>query len=444
MSKFTNRTLFYGLPLKGAGTGQVESFRSYVPRLAREHSLTPFKLFELLYEKYPMDAIGTSIRSTLTSWDVQTLAEKGNLVRERLERATGVSLDGCSMSRFGEVFSARNLMRRSGWLFCPHCISEDDGMYSRLLWDVQCVTACPRHGIYLLPIDACGKPEQRLTLNNRVNSSTACSTCGSVGYSCMNLKTEKATAAEIAQARVIEQLLSMGPLANQGVNTDSLRRGLRDLVASAFENKPTVASVECGLTRAGFRKWFRGSNIPALSGLLKVCERTGADITELLRGKYVQCSAPSHVVQGPEVLRRITLDAVAVRAQLDAAAKSTPPKSLTSVALCLNVNMSKLKREFPEESSALLKAYADALKAKQASSYQEAVDIYKDAALRLRKKGIRVGPRYVQEEARLAAFSRNSDRYKAMSEGMRLALAIPMAAGLDEDQSSAVGVESEA
>ncbi len=434
MSNFPNRTLFYGLPLKGAGTGQVESFRSYVPRLAREHSLTPFKLFELLYEKYPMGVIGSSIRSTLATWDVQTLAEKGNLVRERLEAATGVSLDGCSMSRFREVFAAQKLMRKSGWLFCPHCISEDDGMYSRLLWDVQSVTACPRHGIYLLPIDACGKPEQRLTLNNRVHSSTACSTCGSVGYSCMNLKTEKATVAEIAQARVMEELLGMGPLTKEGVSLETMRRGLRELVAGAFDNKPTVASIECRLTRGGFRMWFRGSSVPALSGLLKICERTGADITELLRGRYVQVRSPSHLVKGPNVFRRITLDAAAVRLQLVAAAKSTPPKSLTSVARALDVDTAKLKREFPEESSALLKACADALKAKQASAYQDALNVYKDAALRLRMKGIRVGPNYVQQEARLAAFSRNTDRQMAMKEGMRLAMEMPLPPSASEAQ----------
>ena len=443
MSRYENRTLFYSLALKGTGTGQVESFRSYIPRLAMAHSLTPFKLLELLYEKYPMDAIGTAIRSTLTTWDVQTLAEKGTQVRERLEAATGVSLDGCSMSRFQEVFSARNLMRRSGWLFCPHCIAEDEGMYSRLLWDIQSVNACPSHGTYLLPTDACGKPELRLPLNNRVYSSTACSTCGSIGFSCMHLTTVKATAAEVAQARLMEKLLSLGPLTKEGVCRDSLRRGLRELVAGAFENKPTVASIECGLTRSGFRNWLRGSNVPALSGLLKVCERTGADITELLRGKYVKVRASSQVVKGPHVMRRLTLDAVAVRAQLVHAAMSSPPKSLTRVARELDVDPVKLKREFPAESSALLKAYADALKAKQDSAYQDAVVVYRDAALRLRLKGNHVGSYSVQKESRLVAFSRNTDRHRAMKEGMRLALEMPIPPSMSEGQSSTRADESQ-
>lgn len=444
MSKFTNRTLFYGLQLKGAGTGQVESFRSYIPRLAREHSLTPFKLLELLYEKYPMDAIGTSIRSTLTTWDVQTMAEKGALVRERLEAATGVSLDGCSMSRFRGVFSARNLMRKSDWLFCPHCISEDDGMYSRLLWDVQCVNACPHHGTYLLPIDVCGSPQLRLALQSRVNTSTTCSTCGAIGFSCMHLMAEHATAREVHQARVMEELLKMGSMEQERVNADTLRSGLWDLVAGAFDNKATRASLDCGLARGGFSTWLQGSNIPSLSGLLKVCERTGADIAELLRGRFVKVRASSHAVEGPQLIRRTTLDGVAVRARLEAASKSTPPRSLASVARELDVDRKKLRREFPMESTALLEACADALRVKQESAYRDTVEVYKNAALRLKSKGIHVGPRYVQEEARLFTFSRNTDRHEAMMEGIRLALDMPMASGLDEDQSSAVAMENEA
>jgi hypothetical protein len=100
MSAHANRTLFYGQQLMGLGGGQVESLRSYVLRLALEHCLTPHKLMEELFERYPLCGRKHNIRDTLATWDIQTQSEYGVEARERFEAATGVALHSASIARF--------------------------------------------------------------------------------------------------------------------------------------------------------------------------------------------------------------------------------------------------------------------------------------------------------------------------------------------------------
>jgi hypothetical protein len=410
MSAHANRTLFYGQQLMGLGGGQVESLRSYVLRLALEHCLTPHKLMEELFERYPLCGRKHNIRDTLATWDIQTQSEYGVEARERFEAATGVALHSASIARFAQVLSPLALMRSGDWLYCPHCLA-----------DVESVVACPIHGTFLLPSGACGEPHLRLPPQCRVSLSTACATCGADGFSCMHTSPIPASQEDVLRARMVEGLLSRGLTAGEIFTAESLRCGLRDLVAGAFNNVPVRASIDSGLARACVRAWLLGENRPSLDGLLKLCIRSGGDLAELVCGRFVQVRDPVYAERKPRPYKRVSFSSEVVRAQLLESAESSAPRTLASFAQELDVDPTTLKRMFTQECAALVAAGARARRIQLDASFNDSVETFKDAALRLGMKGIPLAEKYVQREANLAAFFVNHRRRRALAEGIRLA-----------------------
>jgi hypothetical protein len=140
------RSLFYGLPLEGVGTWEVESLRSFVERLAYAHCFKPLALLEKLLAHFPLGEAKLSLLAVVRFWDVHGTANAGNLVTERLELATLTKLASAGLRRFAHVLSPAHLARskHERAVYCPACVAEGDELgHGRLLWEVQCVTGLP-------------------------------------------------------------------------------------------------------------------------------------------------------------------------------------------------------------------------------------------------------------------------------------------------------------
>lgn len=421
MSKFENRTLFYGMSLAGAGTGHVESLRSYVPRLALMHSLTPHKLLVLMCGRFPLEGFALHVHELLKHWEIQTFSAKGGQLRERLEQATGVGLSQASMEKFSDLLSPSGLMRKSDWRFCAHCLAQSEGNYSRLLWDLAPVSACPIHGTSLIAAENCSQPHLRLLPQQRVSLSTVCGVCGALKLSCVQTHAPSASEEEVQKARMVAMLLADDFEREGKASRTSLRTGLSMLVRGAFGDAPVRAALDSGLARASVRGWLLGENRPSLEGLLKLCMRSGADLSELFHGRFTQVRDPHFAKSKPRGYEHSNLDKEAVRAQLLASAASAEPRTSASFARELGIDPSLLRRLFPREVAALVEANTRLRDIRSRTLYQDTVSAYAYAAARLKEKGTTVCGKYVQREAKLPAFSLNSLRRDAMAEGIRLA-----------------------
>lgn len=420
---FANRSLFYALSLAGAGTGQVESLRSYIQRLALAHCLNPKHLFDLLEQRFPFDTCNSQSIHVLKNWDIQNNSPRGLAFLERLEAATTVPLGQSSLARFGSVVGPSDLLR-TRWVYCPHCLAAGE-RYSRLLWDVQAVQACPVHQVRLIEV-GCGSPQElHLTVPQRVSSACDCSHCGAAGFTCNQVSPLPATEQEVWVATSVESMLAIPT--EERLTTERMLTGLRAVVTGFFDGKPVRAALDSGIARANVHYWLQGKFVPSLPGLLAICSRSGADLAGLLKGEYVQVREPRPVataLQPKRQYRKAVFSHEVVRESLLNEAQRPMPRSVAALAVLHGTNHKRLRSLFPEEVDALVAARKEATGTKQDDAFETAVAAYSSAIQRLAATGESINVRTVQQAAGLVAHSLNPVRVRALQCAMKQASCI--------------------
>lgn len=415
---FASRSLFYALSLAGAGTGQVESLRSYVQRLALAHCLNPKHLFDLLEQRFPFDTCKSQSIQVLKNWDIQTHSPRGLAFLSKLEAATTLSLGQSSLARFDSVVGPSDLLRKN-WVYCPHCLAAGE-RYSRLLWDVQAVQACPVHQVRLIEV-GCGAPqEQHLTIPQRVSSACDCAHCGAAGFTCNQVSTLPATEQEVWVANAVSGMLAI-PF-DERLTTERMLTGLRAVVNDCFDGKPVRAALNSGIARANVHYWLQGKFVPSLPGLLAICSRSGANLASLLMGEFVQNREPRPVAlatQPKRQYRKASFSLEVVRESLMNEANRPMPRSVAALAVVHGTNHKRLRALFPEEVDALVAARKEATGAKQEGAYDSAVAAYSSAVQRLAAMGESINVKTVQKAAGLVAHSLNPVRVRALESAMQ-------------------------
>ena len=147
-------TQLYPLAPIGIGSAQVESLGSYVARLAWEHSVAPEALVRhILGFNHAQSIRRTSVNSVSRHLGVDYFAGMSSSTQRRvdvLETVTGQSnLAALTALRLGKTLSAFSILRYyAAW--CPVCLTDDIVPYGRLLWEFECVDACPVHDLNLV------------------------------------------------------------------------------------------------------------------------------------------------------------------------------------------------------------------------------------------------------------------------------------------------------
>jgi hypothetical protein len=387
------------------------------------HSLTPRRLLELVCQTYPLEGIGLQVEQILKIWDIQRYGERAKQLLVRIETSTGAVLGGGSLARLSDTLAPSGLIKTKDWVFCPHCLADDPEPYSRLLWDVGPVTACPIHGMALLRVRACGAPkEHRLTLLQRVCSTTDCGVCGAVRLRCTSAPYRSATEAELVVAKSVSDLIAPSTDLCQPTR-DSVRSGLMAVVHGFFEGSVVRAALDSGLPRSSVLTWMRGDFRPNLVGLLSICLRSGADLRALCHGDFVKVRASLDLDSLSAVLpkrtyRLLGADPGEVKSALIAALEDSDPPSLAAIARQFNVGEDALRTLFPDETKALKEWRLKTNDEQRANSFEETVETYLAAVFRLREQGRTSGIKYVQTEASLPAFSGNGFRRRALNEAL--------------------------
>lgn len=421
------RTLFYPQPLLGQDTGDAQSLRSYIERLALSHNMKPRGLLDTLLKEHPLEDLSADLHQLQKRWAVHGFAEVGAQLQSRLEAATGSSLAGATLMRYKGLFASVNLTRANDPVYCPCCVTESEGAelpYGRLLWEVQCVEACPVHRVKLRSAKLCGaQPEERLPANQRPSLSGVCIQCGSVGFKCLAKEPLPATGDEIWVASQVRRLLDLPIERVARCSAESLRTGLTELVKCVYGGSVVRASQQAGLSRASVYTWVAGEILAGLPGLLQICFHAKADVCALIDGVYrsldsspAEKSPPRRLQVVERTYNRSELNDDQIRELLEAAATEAEPPSLMQFARRHGLNVDVPRQRFVREAAVLAAANAQHMQLVYERRYVEAVHAYTAAVQALLRQGLSVHAKSIQKQSGVVAFSQNHPRVRALQE----------------------------
>ncbi len=143
--------VLYALTPCGLRTPYVESFSSYVTRLAEAHVVT---VWRLIRHVFPQSLNRIPRCETRYAYPANGLGKTSHIFLESFQAATGRNdLRLLTLSVLQGAVSQPNIFRTTeAW--CPGCLEHwrtiDAPVYSPLLWTIRAVTVCPVHASPLL------------------------------------------------------------------------------------------------------------------------------------------------------------------------------------------------------------------------------------------------------------------------------------------------------
>lgn len=421
----SERTLFFPLELQGVGTAEVESMKSYVQRLALSHRLNQTTLFNVLFERRPLEGYSTSkSTSRLTDyWAVHGASKLGRELSDRLSEATGVDMATSTLTRFATLFSPVGLSNKRGFShYCSLCVATPscgDLPYGRLLWMVGGVKACPHHRVRLRDASLCGAPDSaRLEKGCQPSLEGVCTLCGSIGFRCMEgHKPEAATDVEVWQAEQVANLLALAPSQSATLSVESMRAGLKEVVDARFDGKSVQPSLDAGLARAVLWSWLEGKFRPSIGGLLKFCAHAECDLVALLQGRFLHRPAPagnSAELPSRRAYRRNPLGVEEIRARILEAASMEPPLSGAQLSKSLGMDMKEFRARFAAEYAVLKQARLRHSREASQQRYVEYERRFSSAAATLIAQGRPVSRKSLQVEAGMTVYLVPGNRKRAL------------------------------
>ncbi|WP_206175491.1 TniQ family protein [Variovorax sp. RKNM96] len=428
-----DRTLFFGLELVGEGTIFVESLRGYVLRLALLHSLTPRALLEILLKKYPFGSnpkslseecsfsvTSENIRAIVQRWQMHGSSDVGLQLLENLQKATGSCLESSTMARF-HAFARTHLVHHRPGRYCPMCVREEtdpEKQISPLLWEIQAVECCPKHGVLLRDRMTCGSETlSQLRFAQRPQIPGVCSACGCIGFECVTEEPATASAVQIWIAESVGRLVAVSMRQSEGMNADTLRAGLIDLVRVCHAGSPVRAAKAASVSPSSFSIWLSGKGQPSLRMLLDVCQRNGADLASLCEGRFREISspkAPQKLVQ--RAYARSATSWSEVERVLARAMEQEAPPSRAQLAKQLGINPHLIPRRFKTQSDQLVSVGQKHRARSRQATFEKAVELYTSVAMALEAEGTLVTRSRLIKRSGKASFESSSPLTRALEE----------------------------
>lgn len=328
-----------------------------------------------------------------------------------------------SLARFGNVLGTQHLARAGSGRYCPECVRTGDGQqHGQLLWEVDCVQACPVHGVRLRAAGECGAPDtNKLILSRRPLIPGVCSHCGSIGFRCLSEKGQPASRSDIWVAASVGRLVALSTPRSQALSTEKLRLGLRDLVDQRFDGRTVNSALEAGLPRSIVGWWIRGDGMPTLGKLMALCYRAEADIVALIEGRYSYCESTGVKLQvSKRRYKRTRSNWSDVGQALVAATHEEPVPSVSEIARRFGVSPQLISRRLPRETALLVSAFNAFRERQRNDSYNTAFNTYSASAIALKALGRPVSKGLLIRHSGLFNFGNDSYRKCALTEVIRI------------------------
>jgi DNA-binding transcriptional regulator YhcF (GntR family) len=275
-----DRSRFYNLEPIGIGTNEVESFSSYISRLALEHLVTPIILIKNSVNssnKLPQVFRENSLPQIAVA-NLNGFGETSEKLLNLFEKAT-FRQD----IKFTTLFAWKNRISNHGLLrknlaWCSYCFQEQlnqNGIiYEKLIWTFETVKGCLIHQVKLSEI--CSYCQNKLKVLSVKSSPGFCSKCLKWLGSQTIFEKEEIAEKEIWIARNVEQML----LINSQI-TNSFSANFANLIQQTTIGNINDFAYLTGVWHLSIRRLLKREVLPTLPMLIDICYPIDFPITEL-------------------------------------------------------------------------------------------------------------------------------------------------------------------
>ncbi len=388
------RSRLHHLQPMGVNTPDIESFTSYISRLAATHNISVLSLVKS--EILPLLPRNSNESRNFQSVIYGPYARALNGL-EKMAKHWRVTLEALtlredlillSMSRWCEVFTPIGVIR-SERAWCPECYeqwrAEGAKLFEPLIWFIKPVLVCIHHKNPLVTrCPHCSKSLPVLSSHYRVGYCSKCMKWLGGPNSSADFMDNSYRNEEIEWQQWIAK--NLGELL--AIPTDVLPHGKGRIadVLRTLVNKAPRKSV-CGFAEwlrvpeVSLRFWCTNRATPRLTALLYICRRLEVNLTDFLLKDNVASeinfsSAKAEIIY--EKRLRTQRDEETIKKTLEATITSTemPPPSVLSMASQLGIDAWSLRSMFPDlckRISANLKKYREERKKMNIKSICEEV-----------------------------------------------------------------------
>jgi hypothetical protein len=406
------RSRFYHLAPVGLGTPYVESLTSYITRLAEAHCLSTRTLVAqeilprlakpyLLHPNYDNSAHVWLGRGRLLN-GLESWAQAGAQALETLTARPDLRF--LTMSPWANVLSSWGLLR-STRAWCAACYEEwrqtGQLIYDPLLWALEVVEICPRHGQPLAiqcPQTGC-RAEPVLAPHALPGY---CSQCGGWLGRLNHKRPPDASRRQGALrwpvwvAHSVGAMLAAAPTIPQPPRRENIAEAVSTCIHQFADGQREALAHQLRLTPTPtLRLWHLGLQLPQLAALLELCSRFGLSPLGVLTEGAKAVHAPRLEPFIPKALqtrapRHRQFDAEKARQALEAvlACQEQPPPSMTEVIRRLGYNHSHLHLRFPELCRAISARWRAYQRTVSEAHKQQICDQIQQATAQLHTQGI--------------------------------------------------------
>lgn len=416
-------TALYSLSPLGLRTGYIESLSSYVLRLAHKHRISRNQLIKgYVQSGYKLSRADSHLFTCAGYCDrVQTARVDDAQVSwaEIFVELTGnQDIIYCSHLWLTDIIANTGLFAAVG-RYCPICfdesISNESPMFEQQIWNLDAVTACPKHGVRLRERRCHAPIDHAIPTHKRFHAPGHCSQCGSIAYRCNKLPVEVASVGELDVSKQIFGLFAYAASGNN-YHREDLAKGLLKIAKDGFSDQLAPLARLSSLPKSQIWRWVNDlKSRPSIQSLLQICGAAGCTLASLLRGNP-QIGESALVVQ-PRIRQRTTVSLELARGLLQSAISEIEIlTSLQSIADKVGARSAKSLRDYFPELCGELVAKNKLVAQREAVRKRETVDLEckhliasltrKGRSLTLRNAATVVGTRWSTRGARGRSFLR--------------------------------------
>ena len=398
------RSRLYCLAPLGMGTAEIESFTSYVTRLAWAYRVSPRllvaqeiipKLKRAFHYHVSVEKLGSFCRR-----QAMTLNGAGETAAEWTDTLEQLTMRGdlrhLTVQAWASGFAPRWLLRRyPGW--CPACYQEwqekGQPIYQPLLWMLQVVTTCLRHRRWLEErCPSCQKNQSTLALTTTHGFCTQCSAWLGThpGLNTPHEIDDETLSWQEWVVRTIDELRQAGM--SGSLPWKQLLVGLAACVTT-IGSAARVAEM-IGMSDANLLAWLKGKVTPTLNRLLELCYVLDVSPLQLMTtdpevlSKTIQTSEV-HRPPRPRRPEYHRIDAerafVLIQAVLEG---SEAPLPVFEIERRLGLGPATLKYRFPHECTLITAQYRAHLSEQARLRTEKKCEVVREVMLSLHAQGI--------------------------------------------------------
>jgi hypothetical protein len=390
----------------GLGTPYRESLSSYYLALAHLHNLSPKNLARGIIIPRMVGNVRRG-EDTFSLWKWPLFNGIGTVPETwatQLSALTGQqNLIDLTLVPLRPYTNVQRLMSDiKKW--CPLCLSEavqEGRIYGQLLWEIDAVQACPKHGIKLVNTCRCKRSAPLPSLNIK-HLTGFCDSCGHSLIQNNDEFIEKASADVVTRVQLVANLLGdVKRLKHNTGATVGISGFLKGAVEHFTEGNAAYFGRLLGIRKNTLHGWMHGKCIPTFPQLIEIAVACQCSIADIMLGHPGTFKEPylinphSAPRKSCRTRRPQKLDKELLKSQLKMLAAAEPPISAATAAAKIGVSRRTLSRNFGNIARKITQRFRAHKHSESIYKFADRCDLYRQSAKKLLQQGIRPTRRLV-------------------------------------------------